>query len=109
MAKYLVSAKYTAPEGVKGLIADGGTARAAAVSELIASIGGKVEAFYYAFGEVDAFAILDMPDANSAVATSLAVNASGLATISLTELLTPEQIDTARQKIPAYDAPGPSA
>ena len=109
MPKYLVSAKYTAPEGVRGLIADGGTARIAAVTSLLSSVGGKVEAFYYAFGEVDAFLICDLPDATSAVATSLAVNASGLATISLTELLTPELIDAARAKIPAYDAPGPGA
>jgi uncharacterized protein with GYD domain len=109
MPKYLVSARYTAPEGVKGLIADGGSARAAAVNALVAAVGGKVEAFYYAFGEVDAYAIIDMPDAVSGIATSLAVNASGLATVSVTELFAPEQIDAAKAKIPAYDAPGPSA
>jgi uncharacterized protein with GYD domain len=107
--KYLVKANYTPPEGVKGLITDGGTARVKAVNELIASVGGKVEAFYFALGEVDAYVIIDMPDAVSGVSASLTVNASGLATCSVVALITPEEIDAAVKKSPQYDAPGPTA
>ena len=56
MAKYLVRACYTA-DGAKGLLADGGTARRAATEKAIASVGGKMEAFYFALGDVDAYVI----------------------------------------------------
>jgi uncharacterized protein with GYD domain len=32
------------------------------------SVGGKVEAFYFALGDVDAYIILDLPDNVSAAA-----------------------------------------
>ncbi len=109
MAKYLVKAKYTAPEGVKGLIADGGTGRANAITELMKSVGGTLDAFYFAFGETDVYAIIDAPDNATAAALSLTVGASGLATTQVTALLTPAELDAAVKKSPAYDAPGPNA
>jgi uncharacterized protein with GYD domain len=107
--KYLVKANYTPGEGVKGLIADGGTARVKAVEQLLASVGGKLEAFYYALGETDAYVIVDVPDEASGIALSLTVNASGLATTSTIALITPAEIDAAVKKSPLYDAPGPTA
>ena len=38
---------------------------------------GKLEAFYYAFGTPNVFLIVDMPDAVTAAALSLAVNRVG--------------------------------
>ena len=49
MAKYLYQASYTA-EGNKGLLKDGASKRRAAVEEMAKAVGGKLEAFYYAFG-----------------------------------------------------------
>jgi uncharacterized protein with GYD domain len=109
MPKYLVKANYTPPEGIQGLIADGGTARVKAVEQLLASVGGKVESFYFALGDVDAYVIVDVPDAASGVAASLTVGASGLATCSVVALITPAEIDAAVKKSPLYDAPGPTA
>ena len=109
MPKYLAKAKYTAPDGVKGLLADGGSVRVAAVKALVASVGGTLESFYFAFGDVDAYVIVDLPDAASATAVSLTVSASGLATTEIVALLTPAEVDAAVKKSPAYDAPGPSA
>jgi len=109
MPKYLVKANYTPGEGVKGLIADGGTTRVKAVEQLLASVGGKLEAFYYALGETDAYLIVDVPDQASGIALSLTVNASGLATTSIVALVTPAEIDAAVKMSPMYDAPGPSA
>jgi uncharacterized protein with GYD domain len=34
-------------------------------------LGGTLEAFYYAFGDIDAFGIADMPDNISATAFSI--------------------------------------
>lgn len=109
MPKYLAKAKYTAPEGVKGLLADGGSVRVKAVTDLIESVGGKLESFYFAFGDVDAYLVLDVPDAVSGAALSLTVGASGLATVEVVQLLTPAELDAAVKKSPVYDAPGPNA
>ena len=105
MAKYLLEASYTA-DGVKGLLKDGGSARLEAASQLIEGLGGKVEAMYFSFGSSDAYAIIDMPDNVSATAASLAVNSSGAVTTKLVVLLTPEEVDEACSKSPAYQAPG---
>ena len=49
MAKFLVKASYNV-EGVKGLMKEGGSGRVAAVTKVAKSLGGKVEAFYFAYG-----------------------------------------------------------
>jgi uncharacterized protein with GYD domain len=105
MAKFLVQASYTA-EGVKGLIKEGGSGRKASVTKAIEAMGGKVEAFYYAFGETDALVILDVPDAATAAAVSMAVNASGAVRTHLTPLLAVEDIDAACKKTVGYRPPG---
>jgi uncharacterized protein with GYD domain len=105
MPKFLIKASYTS-EGAKGLLKEGGTSRRAAVVKLIEGTGGKVEAFYYAYGEDDAYIICDLPDATSGLAVSLAVNASGAVRLSTIPLITPEEIDAACKKSVAYRAPG---
>ena len=105
MPKYLVQANYVG-EGLKGLLKEGGSSRRAAVEKLFGSLGGKVEAFYYAFGDTDLFVIADVPDNVTAAALSLTVNAAGAATAKVTVLLTPEEIDAAAKKSPSYRPPG---
>ena len=61
MAKYLAKASYT-QQGLQGLLKDGGTKRRQVVEKLAASVGGKMEAFYFAFGDTDLYAIMDAPD-----------------------------------------------
>ena len=105
MPKYLIEASYTA-EGAKGLLAEGGTKRRDAAVKAVKAVGGKVEAFYFAFGESDAVVIVDGPDNVSAAAVSLAINASGVVTTRTTVLLTPAEIDEAVKKSVPYRAPG---
>jgi uncharacterized protein with GYD domain len=105
MPKYLVQASYTT-EGTKGLLKEGGTKRRAVVEQMVGGLGGKLEAFYYGFGETDAIVIVDAPDNVAAAAVSLAVNASGAVSLKTTPLLTPEEIDQACRKSVAYRAPG---
>jgi uncharacterized protein with GYD domain len=105
MPKYLLLASYTS-EGTKGLLKDGGSKRRAAASTLIESLGGKIDCFYYAFGETDVVAIVDLPDSASAAAASLAINATGAVTGRVTVLLTPEEIDQAARKSVTYTPPG---
>ncbi len=105
MAKYLFHASYTA-EGVKGLLKDGGSGRREAINKMAASLGGTMEAFYYAFGVDDVYVIIDVPDNVTAAAASLAVASSGAVNIKTVVLLTPEEIDAAVKKAVAYRAPG---
>ena len=105
MPKFMIKASYTA-EGVRGLMKEGGTGRRAAVQKVIEGIGGKVEAFYFAYGESDAYVIADVPDATTGIAVSLAVNASGVVRVSTIPLITPEEMDAASKKSVAYRAPG---
>ncbi len=105
MAKYLWKANYVG-EGLKGLLKEGGTSRRAVVEKMIKSMGGKLEAFYYAFGETDLYGIADMPDNVSTAAFTLIIAASGAVTLNTTVLLTPEEMDQAVKKIPSYRPPG---
>jgi uncharacterized protein with GYD domain len=73
-----------------------------------ASVGGKLESFYYAFGATDVFIIADLPDNASAASLNLAVAASGAIDSETVVLLTPEEIDEATRKSPAYRPPGGS-
>jgi len=105
MAKYLIKASYGA-EGTRGLIKEGGSARRDAVKKLVEGLGGKLDAFYYAYGDVDAYVILDVPNVTDGLALGLAVNASGAVHLTTTPLITPEEIDAAAKKSIAYRAPG---
>ena len=105
MPKYLLEVTYTA-EGVKGLLKDGGSKRRAAARGLVESLGGKLDAIYYAFGSRDAFAIVDLPDNAAAAAASLTLGASGAVSSKTTVLLTPEEIDQAVKKGGSYTPPG---
>ena len=105
MPKYLVAGSYT-PDGIPGLLQDGGTGRRETATAMIEQLGGSVEAFYYAIGDTDVYLIIDLPDHESATAISMAVNATGAVVVSSTVLLTPEQMDAAAQKTVGYRPPG---
>jgi uncharacterized protein with GYD domain len=105
MAKYLVQASYT-DAGLKGLLKEGGSKRREAVEKAVEGLGGTLESFYYAFGDVDVLGIADMPDNVSATAFALLVTAGGGATVKTTVLITPEEVDQAAKKTLDYRPPG---
>ena len=105
MPKYLLEASYTA-EGTKGLQREGGSSRRKKIEETVKELHGKLEAFYYAFGTSDVFLIVDVPDAVTAAALSLAVNQSGAVHLKTHVLMTPEEMDQASKKAVNYRAPG---
>jgi uncharacterized protein with GYD domain len=105
MAKYLFEVSYTA-QGAEGLLKGGGSKRRTAAEQAIKSVGGKLESFYFAFGDADVFAVADMPDQASATAVSLAIGASGGAHCKTIVLMTPEEVDQASKKPMTYKAPG---
>ena len=105
MPKYLIQGSYAA-EGAKGLARAGGSSRRTIVGDMIKKAGGTMESFYYAFGDADVYVILDMPDVASAVALSLAVNASGAVSLKTIPLFSAEEMDEAAKKQVAYRPPG---
>jgi uncharacterized protein with GYD domain len=105
MPKFLIQASYTT-QGVEGVRSKGGTDRRDAVAHTVDSVGGKLESFYFGFGDHDAFVTVDLPDNEAAAAIALIVNAAGGATAKTTVLLTPEQLDEAAKRAVEYRPPG---
>jgi uncharacterized protein with GYD domain len=105
MPKYLLQASYTA-EGLKGLQKDKASGRRGVLGQAVEALGGKLEAFYFAFGADDVVAVIDMPDNVSVASLALAVSASGLVRTRTTPLLTVEEVDQALQKSVSYRPPG---
>lgn len=105
MPKYLIEANYLSA-GMTGLLKEGGTKRRAAVDQLFNSLGGAVEAFYYAFGEKDVFIIGELPDNAAAAALVFRVNAAGVTSCKATVLLTAQEIDDAVKRTGTYRPPG---
>ena len=105
MAKMLWIGSYSA-DGAKGLIKEGGTARRKAVEQMAAAAGGKIEAFYWAFGDDDVYIIADVPDNATAAGVSLAVAAVGAIRLKTVQLLTAKEIDAAAKGAATYRPPG---
>jgi uncharacterized protein with GYD domain len=95
--KYLWKASYT-PAGVRGVAEEGGSSRVDAVKKATESVGGTLEAFYFAFGGADAYVIADLPDNETAAAVALTVNQSDRASVETVVLVTPEEMDAAAKK-----------
>ena len=105
MTRYLFQGTYS-KEGAAGLLREGGTKRRAAVESLVKSLGGRLEAFYYGFGETDLFIIVELPDHVAAASASLIVVASGAGSWRTTLLLSAEDMDQASKRSGAYRPPG---
>jgi uncharacterized protein with GYD domain len=105
MAKYLFKASLS-PEGVAGVLAEGGTARRTAVQNAIEALGGALESFYFAFGDDDVIIICDLPDNETAAGFAMETTSSGRVSTSTSVLISPEEIDRARGKKSGWRAPG---
>lgn len=106
MAKYLIKASYS-PEGIKGVMAKGGSARAEAIDKLASGVGGTVDGVYFAFGTDDLYAIVDAPSHESMAAIAGTVGQTGaVSRYETVVLLTPAQMDEAATMDVDYSPPG---
>jgi uncharacterized protein with GYD domain len=105
MPKYMFHGSYTT-EGVKGLLKEGGSSRRETIAQLAKSLGGTLEAYYFAFGDDDFYVIVDAPDNVTAAAASLVGAASGALNVKTTVLMTPEEVDEVAKKTINYRPPG---
>ena len=91
---------------LEGVLQEGGSKRREAAEQLLKEMGGRLEAYYYAFGSNDFVIIADLPSNVDAAALSLAVNVSGAVASRATVLITPEEVDQATKKTVKYRPPG---
>lgn len=106
MAKYLIKASYTA-DGLKGVMKAGGTSRVKAVQHAVEGVGGSLESFYFAFGGVDVYVTVDVPDNTAAIAMAAAVGSSGaIESYETVVLLSPSEVDKAMNLAVDYAPPG---
>ena len=105
MAAFMVQFSYT-EQGTQGLVKEGGSKRREATENLVKSLGGRLVAYYFAFGEYDGLAIIDGLDNVDLSAAALMVGASGAVKTKTTVLLTPEEVDKATKKSGNYRPPG---
>ncbi|MBI4639738.1 MAG: GYD domain-containing protein [Candidatus Tectomicrobia bacterium] len=107
MAYYLVQAAYTAEAWAVQI--KNPQNRLEVVRPVIERLGGRMENFWFAFGEYDVVGIVQMPDNVSAAAFSLAVSAGGaVKAVKTTPLMTIEEGIEAMRKAggAGYRPPG---
>ena len=106
MGKYLLKVSYSA-EGIKGVMKEGGTSRAATIEKIVESVGGSLESFYFAFGADDVYVIADVPDHATAMAVAAAVGSSGaISSYETVVLVEPSEVDAATKITVGYRPPG---
>jgi uncharacterized protein with GYD domain len=105
MPKYLFHGSFT-QQGLQGVMREGGSSRIKAVAATVASLGGTMESYYFAFGKDSYYIIADVPSDEAASALAMTVTASGAVNNVTTKLLTADQVDAAIKMSPTYRAPG---
>lgn len=105
MPKYLCQGSYT-EQGLKGVLAEGGSKRRAMVEQLVKDMGGRLESFHFGFGGDDFHIVLDLPSNIDMAAVAMVAQASGGVKSRITVLLTPEEVDQAAKKRVNFRAPG---
>lgn len=105
MARYMFIARYESA-GAQGVLAKGGSARAAVIEKAAAEAGGRMVTFDFAFGDDDVFTICELPDNKAAAALALTVNSTGLTRVRTVVLISPEEVDAASKQDVSYTPPG---
>jgi uncharacterized protein with GYD domain len=87
MAHYLIQVSYN-NQGISDLVKNPQD-RSTAIRSVIEGMGGRIESFYFAFGDYDAVVIAELPDNASAAAFAMAVGAGGAMRSYRTTVLIP--------------------
>ena len=109
MPLFITYASYS-HSGVKGMV-DKPSDRTAVIKALVEKAGGKFVAMYFTTGSNDVVLITEAPDGSDAVATGMAVAASGsLSRIETVRAWTPSEFkgiaEKAAKVASAYTPPG---
>lgn len=107
MAKFMYKVRYTR-EGIVGTVREGFVNREGYIRELTANMGVELEAVYWAYGEDDAYVIVD-GDPARVLGGALSVGMSGIGTVTTVPLLGAKELDAAVDVMPPYRLPGKPA
>jgi uncharacterized protein with GYD domain len=105
MPKFLIKGSYTAA-GLKGLQKDKASGREKSIAAACKALGGKLDALYYALGDDDVFAVVDVPSHVHMSSLCVAVGASGMVSTRTVPLLTVAEMDKALGEGTKYRPPG---
>ena len=98
MPNFLVQFSY-ASRSIKGLVERPDEDHAAGAAGLVASLGGKLLGYWYAFGGFDGVVLIDAPDNSAAAAIAMAVSSTGeVSRLQTTVLLTMDEAQQAMRK-----------
>jgi uncharacterized protein with GYD domain len=92
--KYLFEAAFT-PDGIKNLQKQTASGFKAGVAKFFASVGGKLESWYFDYGTNTAYGFVDYPSEIAAASAQASVNAAGFARVTYRPVLTAEDADKA--------------
>ena len=107
MPHYLIEVSYR-DSASKAMIAHPQD-RSEVVRKLCESLGGRLHSFFFAFGEYDVVAIVELADNRTAAAMAMAIGATGgFAKYRTTVLMTPEESVAAMRQAGdiSFAAPG---
>jgi len=91
VALYLLQVSYT-PEAWAAQLKNPQDRAAGVVGQLLERLGGRFVGAYFAFGEYDIVAVMEVPNTASAAAVSMALSAGGaLKAVKTTPLMTMEE------------------
>ena len=98
MPNYLVQFSY-ASRSIKGLVEQPDVDHAEQASAMLASLGGKLLGYWYAFGEFDGVVLMEAPDSSTAAAVAIAIGGTGEVTrLETTVLITMDEARAAVRK-----------
>jgi uncharacterized protein with GYD domain len=100
----LVRAALTA-EGLKNFQKQPPTALKAGVAKFVESVGGKLEFWFFDYGDSTAYSVINYPDEVAAATAQLSTNMAGFARVTIRPLLSAEEMDKAVAKAPPVRAP----
>lgn len=98
MPHYLVQFSYGS-RSIKNLVERPDEDHAAGASGLVASLGGSLLGYWYAFGDFDGVVLFEAPDNSAAAAVAMAVGGTGeVSRLRTTVLLTMDEAKRASRK-----------
>ena len=101
MTSYLVQFTYVSGS-VKAMTDKPDVDHAGQAAQMVASVGGKLHGYWYAFGEFDGVALMEAPDSSVAASIAMAIRAAGqLSRLETTVLLTMDEAREAMRKAAA--------
>lgn len=97
MGMHLYLGKYSAA-GLKGLLAEGGSAREQATRDIVKQCGGSVVAYGFLQGDHDFFVLAELADDRMALIPPLMAGSSGTVSVSSTRVYTAADLDWIRDQ-----------